>query len=41
MVKEFIADFWRAWREIEGLPVVPRYHEAVLGHKHHGDKAAE
>jgi len=38
MVKEFIADFWRAWREIEGLPVVPRYHEAILGHKHHTDR---
>jgi hypothetical protein len=35
MVKQMIADFWRRWREIEGLPVVPRYHEAVLGHKHH------
>ena len=35
MVKEFVADFWRRWREIENLPVVPRYHEAVLGHKHH------
>jgi hypothetical protein len=37
MVKQFIADFWRAWRELEGLPVVERYHEAVLGHKHHED----
>jgi hypothetical protein len=41
MVKEFVADFWRAWREIEGLPVVPRYHEAVLGHNHHGNEATE
>jgi hypothetical protein len=41
MVKEFVADFWRAWREIEGLPTVPRYHEAVLGHHHHGHEAAE
>jgi hypothetical protein len=31
MVKYFIADFWRAWREIEGLPVVPWYHEAKQG----------
>ena len=36
MVKQFIADFWRRWREVEGLPVVPRYHEAILGHVHHG-----
>jgi hypothetical protein len=36
MTKEFIADFWRRWREIEELPVVPRYHEAILGHVHHG-----
>jgi len=40
MVKQFIADFWRQWRLIEGLPVVPTYHEAVLGHVHHGTKAA-
>jgi hypothetical protein len=41
MVKQLLADFWRAWRELEGLPTVPTYHEAVLGHKHHGDAAAE
>lgn len=35
MVKMFLADFWRAWREAENLPVVAPYHEAVLGHKHH------
>jgi hypothetical protein len=35
MVKSFVADFWRKWREIEGLAVVPRYHEAVMGHQHH------
>jgi hypothetical protein len=40
MVKQLIADFWRQWRLIEGLPTVPTYHEAVLGHKHHG-RAAE
>jgi hypothetical protein len=39
MVKQFIADFWRRWREVEGLPTVPTYHEAVLGHKHHGQAA--
>jgi len=41
MVKQFIADFWRQWRLVEGLPVVPTYHEAVLGHVHHGQQAAE
>lgn len=35
MVKQFVADFWRRWREIEGLPTVPPYHEGVLGHVHH------
>lgn len=35
MVKQLIGDFWRQWREAEGLPTVPPYHEAVLGHKHH------
>lgn len=36
MVKMFVADFWQQWREIEGLPRVPSYHEGVLGHIHHG-----
>ena len=40
MVKMFIADFWRQWRLVEGLPVVPTYHEAKLGHVHHGSAAA-
>jgi len=31
MVKQFVADFWRKWRESEGLPVVPTYHEAKQG----------
>jgi hypothetical protein len=35
MVKMFIADFWHQWRLVEGLPVVPTYHEAKLGHVHH------
>jgi len=35
MVKMFIKDFWKAWRELEGLPIVPSYHEAVMGHRHH------
>lgn len=39
MVKMFVADFWRQWRTIESLPVVPTYHEAVQGHVHHGAAA--
>lgn len=35
MSKEFLADLWRAWRELEGLPVVPRYAEEKLGVYHH------
>ena len=34
MAKQFLADFWRAWRLAEGLPVVPTYHEAMQGHVH-------
>jgi hypothetical protein len=41
MVKQFIGDFWRKWREAEDLPTVPPYHEGVLGHKHHGPDPAE
>jgi hypothetical protein len=41
MVKQFVADFWRRWREVEDLPTVPPYHEGVLGHKHHGRPAAD
>ena len=33
-VKRFLADLYRAWRTIEGLPVEPEYHEAKLGHRH-------
>ena len=33
MVKMFIADFWEAWRRLEGLPVRPSYHvEKQVGH---------
>jgi hypothetical protein len=39
MVKQFLADFWREWRLAEGLPVVPTYHEAMQGHRHHEDAA--
>jgi len=41
MVKQFLADFWRQWREIEKLPTRPRYQEQYLGHRHHGQAAAE
>lgn len=34
MAKMFVLDLWKAWREAEGLPVVPPYHEAKQGHKH-------
>jgi hypothetical protein len=34
MVKMFVAEFWVKWRELEGLPVTPTYHEAKLGHRH-------
>lgn len=34
MVKRFLADLYREWRTIEGMPVEPEYHEAKLGHVH-------
>lgn len=34
MIKMFLAEFWVKWREIEGLPVTPTYHEAKMGYKH-------
>lgn len=34
MVKQFLADFWLAWRKLEGLPVTPTYHEARRGYGH-------
>jgi len=37
MVKMFLLDFWREWRIIEGLPVVPSYAEAKLGLVHKGN----
>ena len=36
MIKEFLADLWKVWRTIEGLPLKPRYAEAKLG-IHHGE----
>jgi hypothetical protein len=25
---------WNKWRALEGLPIVPSYHEAKMGHRH-------
>lgn len=36
MVKMFLLELWKKWRELEGLPVVPSYAEAALG-RVHGD----
>ena len=36
MVKQFLTDLWTKWRELEGLPVVPSYHEAKMRHIHKG-----
>lgn len=42
MVKQFVADFWRSWRLIEGLPVVKTYHEEKQGgHSGRAPEAAE
>lgn len=32
MVKRFLADFWAAWRRLEGLTVTEPYATAILGH---------
>jgi len=37
MVKMFLIDLYKAWRELEGLEVFPPYHEAKLGLKHDDD----
>jgi len=34
MIKEFLADLWREWRTLEGLPVRERYNEGKLGIVH-------
>lgn len=34
MIKMLLADIWRAWRTLEGLPVRPLYQEQYLGHVH-------
>ena len=33
MVKRFLADFWVAWRRLEGLTVTEPYATAILGHE--------
>ena len=40
MVKSFLADFWRAWRIHEGLPVTEWYGQAKLGLPPHSRDAA-
>lgn len=40
MVKMFLCDLYNAWRPLEGLPVMPTYHEGKLGHVHGVDGAA-
>ena len=35
MVKMFLKEFHKVWREQEGLPVRPGYEEQYLGRKHH------
>lgn len=37
MIKQFLVDLHIAWRTIEGLEVSAPYHEAMLGHLHHGE----
>lgn len=34
MIKMFLIDLYKAWRELEGLPVRPSYQEEYLDHKH-------
>lgn len=34
MIKQFLADLWVVWRELEGLPVTKPYAEAKLGRAH-------
>lgn len=36
MIKQFLADLWKASRELEGLPVTERYEVAILGRNPHG-----
>ena len=34
MIKRFLVDLYKKWRELEGLPVAPEYSEAKLGKEH-------
>lgn len=34
MVKMFLLEFWKEWRQLEGLPIVEPYAEVYLGRKH-------
>jgi hypothetical protein len=34
MVKQFLAELWLKWRELEGLPITPTYHEWRRGYGH-------
>lgn len=34
MVKRFLVDLYKAWRALEGLPVIQEYSEAVLNMPH-------
>lgn len=40
MIKLFLLDFWKMWRELEGLPVTESYNEARRGYPHGGEVAA-
>lgn len=35
MMRQFIKDLWKAWRDVEGLPIPPSYEEKFLGMKPH------
>lgn len=39
MVKMFLLDLYKFWRELEGLPCPPSYHEGIQGHVHKGEAA--
>lgn len=41
MVKQFLAEYWRAWRMIEALPTRPPYSEEFLGRIHHTIETAK
>lgn len=41
MVKMFLLELWKVWRELEGLEVRPSYAEEYLGRKHHDSDSAQ